>query len=309
MSSDLKVTGKDAVNEVSARMSKVEAELSRDIKTAHEMYGRQQAMSSISKLLTVAETVETQQIKESKAYKYITNPTDPEGGNFKRWDDYCQVALGLSRAVVDEKILNLKVFGQAAIDGMSTIGLGTRQLRQLRKLPDDKIDQAKVLAEENDVESLHDLIEEYAAEKKQLKEELAEKQETVDFYIEKVTEKDKKINQINADLVIKRKKMDGWELQVDEMNIAITTQSGLASKHMDNLDLLLDQMMHLTLDEDHKEAAMSTLASTYIAGLKNRLIQADAMWNKAMSLIGAYEDRALPLLDQKIVDQAQQTQD
>ena len=143
----------------------------------NQMIGRHQMANSIAKIATVASLLDLQKIKENKLYKGLSDIQSGDGAKKMDWATFCEM-IGTSRRTVDEQLQNLKVFGPEAIEGINTMGVGVRQLRQLRKLPEDDLEQAKELAKENDKDSLLGLIEDQAVEKANLKEDLNTANET-----------------------------------------------------------------------------------------------------------------------------------
>ena len=123
--------------------------------------GQAQFAEFNEKLAKVARIKLWAEIKESKEYKGL-KLIDTEGNwrQIATWDDFCQ-CQGKSRRTVDEEIQNLQMFGEDFFEASKKIGLSTRDLRKLRKLPDAEreviINGEAVQAEDKD--SLIDLIE------------------------------------------------------------------------------------------------------------------------------------------------------
>jgi len=127
------------------------------------------------KVVTVTTIKLLAELKESKKYKNLS--LVGEDGNpvpVTTFSDLCQ-AMGLSYEKVNQDIQNLSAFGEEFLESAQRIGLGYRQLRALRKLPDD--DQIQVIQGEavrtNDKEALLDLIEDLSAKAQRDKEALA----------------------------------------------------------------------------------------------------------------------------------------
>ena len=314
MDKDKKDNKQVSLSEASAMadtVAKVELAMTDEIRLAHEMYGRTQMSAGLAKLSTVAHLLEVQRFKDSKVYKHLPNPESSDAVPFSRWDDFCRVILGKSSRAIDEELQNLTIFGQEAIESMNTIGLGVRQLRQLRKLPDDQIEQAKLLAKEKDVDSLKDLIEEQAVEKSKLKEALEktekDKKEEAEASGNLLQKKSQELDKLRTKLEKRAIQLDDWDAMVNEMDIAIAVQGGKVMQDLDNLDLLLDKLLHMELPDDQREACEERMATNYIAVMKSATIKIDEMMNKTVGTIGAYEDRAIPLLDRYIKEQSGQS--
>jgi hypothetical protein len=134
--------------------------------TANQLLGRIQLGQGIAKLVTVTTLIDLQKIKETKTYRHLS-AADENGKpvTVTSWEQFCGF-LGYSREKVDNDLLNLAAFGAEALDGMQRAGLGYRDLRKLRRLPDE--DRTMVL------EAFGRQIETDAGDKDAIKEAFAE---------------------------------------------------------------------------------------------------------------------------------------
>ena len=89
------------------------------------MAGRIETADMFSKYGNVATLLWLKQVKETKAYKLLGT-----------WPEYCKY-IGLDRRTVDEDLLNLNEFGQDFLETVSSLGLGYRQMRELRQISHD----------------------------------------------------------------------------------------------------------------------------------------------------------------------------
>lgn len=98
------------------------------------------------------------------------------------WEEFCGL-LGVTSRKVDEDISNLQAFGEDALNSMSRIGIGYRELRQYRKLPEDQkqalIEVAKAGDKEGFVELAEEIIAKHAKEKEQLASQVEEAKATL----------------------------------------------------------------------------------------------------------------------------------
>jgi len=101
------------------------SERERLIAQCHEVIGRIQGFKAVAEFADVGKLVWLKQIKESKIYKDL-----PDVGT---WDNFCNY-IGLSRSKVDEDLLNIQSFGEMFLTTVGNLGLGYRELRQLRQL-------------------------------------------------------------------------------------------------------------------------------------------------------------------------------
>jgi|AntDeeMinimDraft_4_1070355.scaffolds.fasta_scaffold00941_7 hypothetical protein len=150
---------------------------------ANQLLGQARTAHSFAKLSTVVTLRTLAEVKETQAYKALKGVTGTDSDGKKiddvgTWEGYCR-AVGRSRQSVDEDLKNLAEFGEAALESLQAIGAGYRELRKLRKLPEDErelIIQGEVVKVE-DKETLVDLIEEMAARHAKEKESLKQQAE------------------------------------------------------------------------------------------------------------------------------------
>lgn len=126
--------------------------------------------SNIAKLKLLAE------LRETKAYKgQQALNAKGELVEMNSFEDVCEV-LGISRSKALEDLQNLALFGEEFLEASQRLGLGYRQLRQLRALPEDTrqlvIEGEAVRS--NDPEALKDLLEDLAARNATIRKEKEE---------------------------------------------------------------------------------------------------------------------------------------
>ena len=186
-----------------------------------EKIGALKAFAFTKKLLTVSELKLLAEVKETKEYKGLqVIGTDGKLLTVSNFADFCD-HLGLSHQHVDENIRNLSTFGEDFLETSQRMGLGYRDLRKLRKLPEAEqeliINGEAVKAE--DKESLIDLIEEMSVKHAKDKATLQKKLETTESELAKrikdlesearakdtvLANKDRKINELDAQLTIRK---------------------------------------------------------------------------------------------------------
>ncbi len=95
------------------------------IAAVHEVAGRVQALTLMSKFGDIASFVCLKEIKESKLYRDLPN--------VGTWEDFCNY-LGKSRRTVDEQLQNLNVLGEEFLAICRQFSLSYKDLRKLRKI-------------------------------------------------------------------------------------------------------------------------------------------------------------------------------
>ena len=169
-------------------MREMKADYTVERDTLNQLISRIQMGRAIGGLANALTLRELKSIKESKAYKNLAGQTstDRRGlpiADLGTWNGFCR-ALGFSPDKLDEDLKNLDAFGEEALEGLTAIGAGYRDLRQYRKLPEDRrqalIDVAKVGDKEGFVELAEEIISKHVKEKELLEKQLHEATETVE---------------------------------------------------------------------------------------------------------------------------------
>ena len=142
----------------------------------NQLLGRVQATQAIAAMLDGLSLAQIAQIKEGKRYKQLAGQTMMVDGTEIRldtWDGFC-AAIGSSRRAIEEKLDNLRLLGEEALDKATALGMTTQELRKLRQL--DAADQQIVIGEievaAGDKEAIIDLITDMAARHSKEREEL-----------------------------------------------------------------------------------------------------------------------------------------
>lgn len=171
-----------------------------------EKLGAIKATSFIKKLVTVTEIKLIAEIKEFKQYKGLkVIDADGKSVTVTTFEEFCSY-LGHSYEKINQDIQNLSTFGEDFLETSQRMGLGYRDLRKLRKLPEE--DREVLINGESvktgDRESLIDLIEEmsakHAKDKEILNKEVAELKSNDQAKEQLLQKKDQKINQLDSKL-------------------------------------------------------------------------------------------------------------
>lgn len=139
----------------------------------NQLLGQAQMANAFGQFSVTVTTSKISYVKENKLYRALKGQKSRDGHGFLTgtWDEFCQL-LGRSVEQVDEDIRNLKALGEEALESMSRMGIGYRELRQYRKLPEDQktalIEAAKVGDKDTFLELAEDMIAKHAKEKEAL---------------------------------------------------------------------------------------------------------------------------------------------
>ncbi|RDF02153.1 hypothetical protein DPV99_05370 [Aggregatibacter aphrophilus] len=248
----------------------VAKQMTQDIAEAHEAMGMIRAFGFVNKLLTVGTLKILTEIKTNKKYKGLQIYINGELTTVGTWEQYCK-ACGFSVNKVDEDLQNLNTFGEEFLELSQNLGLGYRDLRKLRKLPEDA--RAEIVdaefSESADKEELLEKIEELTAkhihEKQVLEGQLKQSQANYEAQSKVLKNKNDRINQL--DIELEKKKNHINTLSPDE-------KGGLLRKETSQLSYNAEAILRgqvwkafETLDShtqesgiDHKQFMVGTLA-------------------------------------------------
>ena len=141
----------------------------------NQLLGQAQMADSFAKFSLTVSTSKLAFVKENKLYRALQGKRTADGQQFSgNWEEFCSL-LGRSRQQVDEDIANLRCLGEAALESMSAMGIGYREMRQYRRLPEDDKALLVELAKGEDKEAFLELAEEIIAKHAKEKEALAKK--------------------------------------------------------------------------------------------------------------------------------------
>lgn len=252
-------------------VSLVAKQMTQDKAQAHELIGMIKAFDFTQKLVTVTTLKAINEIKQSKQYKGL-DIYNPQGKlvTVTTFRDFCE-ALGFSVEKIDQDLLNLNTLGESFLETSQRLGLGYRDLRKLRKLPEDA--RAEIVdaefSETADKEELLEKIEEltakHAQEKQILEGQLKQSHANYEAQSKVLKNKNDRINQL--DIELEKKKNHINTLSPDE-------KGGLLRKETSQLvynaeAILRGQVWKAfeTLDShtqesgiDHKQFMVGTLA-------------------------------------------------
>ncbi|GFM85387.1 hypothetical protein PSCICO_07860 [Pseudomonas cichorii] len=141
----------------------------------NQLLGQAQMADAIGKFTATVAVSKMAHVKEHKLYQALAGMLDRDGRGLKgTWEEFCSL-LGSSAPKVNEDIHNLRSFGEAALESMSSMGIGYREMRQYRRLPEDSQAALIAVAETGDKEAFLDLAEEIIAKHAKDKETLTQR--------------------------------------------------------------------------------------------------------------------------------------
>jgi hypothetical protein len=162
----------NAMTDLQNQAASLQSSYSEERDIVNQLLGQAQMADSIAKFTSTVAVSKMAFVKENKLYRALAGMKDLDGhGLTGSWEEFCKL-LGTSAGKVNEDINNLQNFGEEALESMSRMGIGYREMRQFRKLPADQKEALISVAKEGDKESFLELAEDIFVKHSKEKEEL-----------------------------------------------------------------------------------------------------------------------------------------
>jgi hypothetical protein len=239
--------------------------------------GRIEAFGFVNKLLTVSSLKILQNIKESKSYQGLTYyNSQGELLTVSSWNECCEFKLHMSRQNLDKNLLNLREFGEEFFESSKKLGLGDRELRKLRKLPEEEQSfviesQAIDMGDKEAVKELiEDLTDKHVKEKGQLKAQLDESQKLATVRNNLLQDANNRLNITTEELMQAKVQQNAapepeqWAKQVHEINQLCTRLAAKAIELAEQMDDVSETIMATEVGQQYSERAMEHMAAVQI---------------------------------------------
>lgn len=250
---------------------------------ANQILGQVQMANALAKFADVVSLTKLQYIKETKLYRALKGkkgitPDGSEIADVGTFDGFCQM-LGLSRTKVDEDLANLRAFGEMALDNLTAMGIGYREMRQYRKLPQDQQQALIEVAKAGDKEAFVDLAEEiiskHTFEKRQLITDLDETKADYEAQGELLSKKSKELDDARLELERIRRRIQTQQpneviqqLHVETSSIFAEVTSILVGKIAPAMQALAETGKEIGDDQRQYMASMLNLIESRISNLR-----------------------------------------
>lgn len=171
----------------------------------NQLLGQAQMANAIARFSETVSTSKLAYVKEHKLYRALKGRKTGNGFEFLTgtWEEFCGL-LGVTARKVDMDIENLQAFGEEALESMSRMGIGYRELRQYRRLPEDQkqalIEVAKAGDKEGFVELAEELIAKHTKEKESLSAQAEEARAELAAKEQLLADKNSRIDALTSDL-------------------------------------------------------------------------------------------------------------
>ncbi len=239
---DVAPLDEQALNHLQNAGSALAAEHSEERDLVNQLLGQAQMADAFAQFSLTVRTSKLAYVKENKLYKALAGKKTPDGQDFLTgtWSDFCNL-LGVSVQKIDEDIQNLRQFGEEALESMSRMGIGYRELRQFRKLPEDSrsalIEAAKTGNHEAVEFLAEELIAKHQAEKEQLTKERDEAHADYDAQSQVLANRAQELDQVKQELEKAKRRIQTMppaeavkELRLEVTGMAFEAESLLTNK-------------------------------------------------------------------------------
>lgn len=246
---ELPAINEQEINTVMNTMATFQSEYSDDRDIANQIWGQIQMAGAISKFTTVVGLMKLKELKERKLYQALSGKKgiDKNGNEIPdvgTWDGFCR-ALHTSANKVDEDLLNLKIFGEDALEQLTSIGAGYRELRQYRKLPEDQKTALIEVAKAGDKETLVELAEEFIAKNNKEKELLKKDNDNLQADYKALSKRNADVAKEKEELAIKLAQFEMKTVPLDERLEPFKKQIAETQSRID--ELLEQQRQYLKI--------------------------------------------------------------
>lgn len=175
----------------------------------YRLIGRSEMAEAISQMTRVFGLKELAEIKNRKLYRNLKgSPVKPGSSQTLQgtWAEFCLYVVERSVDQVDADLANYQAFGEEALAAMQRAGIGYRQLRDLRRLPEDERAALVAAAEGEDKDALVEVAEDLLARKgKQvaaLTADLDDAKKTLDVKERLLADRNTELQQVRERLII-----------------------------------------------------------------------------------------------------------
>ena len=238
----------DAMNTITTIQSVYNEE--RDL--VNQLLGQAQMADAFGKFSQTVWASKLNFVKENKLYRNLSGKKTPNGLELKgTWEEFCSL-LGVSDEKANQDIANLKSFGEEALESMSRMGIGYRELRQYRKLPEDQKTALIEVAKAGDKESLVELAEEFIAKNNKEKEQLKKENSNLQADYKALSKRNADVAKEKEELAIKLAQFEMKTVPLDERLEPFKKQIAETQSRID--ELLEQQRQYVALaDKLQKE--------------------------------------------------------
>lgn len=249
---ELPAIDEQGINDAMNTMTTIQSEYNEERDLVNQLLGQVQMADSFSQFSKTVYVSKLAYVKENQLYKNLKGRKNVNGLLFSgTWEEFCQL-LGMSRVKVDDDIANLRILGEEALESMSRMGIGYRELRKYRKLPEDQKTALIEVAKAGDKEALVELAEEFIAKNAKEKELLKKENSNLQADYKALSKRNADVAKEKEELAIKLAQFEMKTVPLDERLEPFKKQIAETQSRID--ELLEQQRQYVALaDKLQKE--------------------------------------------------------
>lgn len=320
---ELPAIDEQGINDTMNTMTTIQSEYNEERDLVNQLLGQAQMADAFAKFSVTVTTSKLKFVKENKLYRALKGKKSRDGHEFLTgtWQEFCSL-LGRSVEQIDEDIRNLNMLGEEALESMSRMGIGYRELRQYRKLPEDQKTALIEVAKAGDKETLVELAEEFIAKNNKEKEQLKKENSNLQADYKALSKRNADVAKEKEELAIKLAQFEMKTAPLDERLEPFKKQIAETQSRMDKLfeeqrqyvDIMYKLMLEiLENDPDYDpekpyslpesmQIALLTLNGSAVLTLDQARYVHRELWNKFDSDIIEAQQRQESLVNENIQD-------
>lgn len=200
----------------------------------NQLLGQAQMANAFAKFSKTVFTSKLAFVKENKLYQSLKGSRGENGVQFSgTWEEFCN-ALGWTPQHANDAIASLNAFGEEALESMSRMGIGYRDLRQYRKLPGDAqlalIEAAKAGDKGEFLDLAEEIIARHSKEKEALQAESQQAKQDADFAGEQLQKERQRADAAEKKLAGKRPVVVPLDERITPFQMEIAERQSLIEK-------------------------------------------------------------------------------
>ena len=252
--------------------------------------GQIDAFEFMNKLANVATLKLMAKAKETKLYIGLTYELESgELATIANWDEFCIHKLGSPRRTIDDRLVNLNAFGEEFFEASQKIGLGVKDLRKLRQLPEAQ-QLAVINSEEVDLgdktavkELIEDLVIQHNNEKTELTKQVKEANHTVKAARDISSEKQQELDVLKEQEHMRQFKQAPWQRNaLDSVNAMIEARGAISQ----GANQLLAVLNNLSENHELDDKAIDHIGRSLLSEAQHNLSVISDFCNDAFSILG-----------------------
>lgn len=318
---ELPAIDEQRINDAMNNFTSIQSEYNEERDLVNQLLGQSQMADAFAKFSNTVFISKLSYVKENKLYQYITNNKSEDSSSKNTWEGFCKL-LGWTPQHANEAIANLHSLGEEALESMSRMGIGYRELRQYRKLPEDQKTALIEVAKAGDKESLVELAEEFIAKNNKEKEQLKKENNNLQADYKALSKRNADVAKEKEELAIKLAQFEMKTVPLDERLEPFKKQIAETQSRIDKLfeeqRQYVDIMYKLMLDimendpdydpekpyslPESMQIALLTLNGSAVLTLDQARYVHRELWNKFDSDIMEAQQRQESLVNENVQD-------